>query len=477
VSYRSNHFTAPAYDADIADYAYHPAPDPCVLPLIPRDRDRNILLDAAALLIPATSFLELELVGRIFATELLLGAALPILLLLRGRLLMRKLPLLIFTMGLIWLVAQIATDLIVESTFRDYARGWAKIGFTLLNFMSIYLLLAGSRRRVVLFAAGLGIGIILLFIFNPPPFGLTQPWKFGLGFALVYLVAAALQQRTLARVPYLAPLVFAAIGLFFMSQGFRSGGGVAFITAAYLLYGGNGPKYRFPSPVKILFIIGFGALAVFILLESYEAMVEAGWFGVQAKLILRQQALSNMGILLGGRSEILIASQAIMESPLLGHGSWAKSEYYSYLMALLKFGANGGEIPFLKNDLIPTHSVIFGAWVESGILGAMFWAMILGIVFRVMIRLSVSDDPLMPLITFMGFLMFWDILFSPFGADRRFVLAYFITVMVLAHSALYRSSDVDEWADDAAAMDQEDLYAPKSDWDRRRNFQFEYHRH
>jgi|TARA_Y100000294_G_scaffold160451_1_gene164089 hypothetical protein len=443
-----DNISAPGYLPEYTDY--DPLRGRPVLPLIDEDPVRNIFLDAATLLIPAASFLELNLIGRIFATELLLIGILPIMLLLRGRLLMRRLPLIILGMGLIWLFSQIVTDFAVESTFKDYARGWAKISFTLLNFMAIYLLIAGSRRRLVLFAAGLGIGIILLFIFDPPPFGLSQPWKFGLGFALVYLVGTALQQRTIAQMPFLAPALFLLIGAFFLSQGFRSGSGMAFMTAAYLFYSGAGPKYRFPSPAKILLLAAFAIMAVFAVLESYEAMVEAGLFGEQAQIILRQQSISQLGVLLGGRSEILIAGQAIMESPFLGHGSWAKSEYYSYLMALLKYGAKGGEIPFLANDLIPTHSVIFGAWVEAGLLGAVFWAMILVIVIRVMIRLFVSDDPLLPLIAFIGMMMIWDILFSPFGADRRFVLAYFITVMVLSHGTLYRSLDVDEWADEAA---------------------------
>jgi len=40
--------------------------------------------------------------------------------------------------------------------------------------------------------------------------------------------------------------------------------------------------------------------------------------------------------------------------------------------------------------------------------------------------------------------MIWDILFSPFGADRRFVLAYFMCLMALIYPALYSANGVDD---------------------------------
>jgi O-antigen ligase len=193
----------------------------------------------------------------------------------------------------------------------------------------------------------------------------------------------------------------------------------------------------------------------------------------EAADILGRQAQGDLGVLLGGRSEILIASQAIMDSPLIGHGSWAKDPHYSYLYAELKFGPNGGDIPFLRNELIPSHSVIFGAWVESGIVGALFWAGVLILVAKVLLRLFSSDDPLVPVIAFIGFLMLWDIFFSPFGADRRFTLAFFVVLMTLVYPALYGAkysrqddNNEEEW-DDYDDQD-DDIYDPI--WEEREKY-------
>jgi len=89
------------------------------------------------------------------------------------------------------------------------------------------------------------------------------------------------------------------------------------------------------------------------------------------------QAHGEYGLIVGGRSEILVSAQAIMDSPILGHGSWAKNEEYAamlnYLRESMGYVAQGKH----ESGLIPTHSHIFGAWVEAGILGAVFWLWIL----------------------------------------------------------------------------------------------------
>ncbi len=60
-------------------------------PLIKRSYTQNTFLDLAALLIPMTYVIEFNIIGRLFAIEVLLLALLPITLLMRGRLLARTL--------------------------------------------------------------------------------------------------------------------------------------------------------------------------------------------------------------------------------------------------------------------------------------------------------------------------------------------------------------------------------------------------
>ena len=149
-----------------------------------------------------------------------------------------------------------------------------------------------------------------------------------------------------------------------------------------------------------------------------------------------QSALGDIGILLGGRSESLVTVQAIQDSPLIGHGSWAKDRYYAELRQLMLYRL-GFVNRFIEpeTDLIPTHSHLLGSWVEAGIGGALFWVGVLGLIIAALRRLYASDDPLRPYLVFLMFLFIWDILFSPFGAQRRLTNGFLMVAALFALKA------------------------------------------
>jgi hypothetical protein len=101
-----------------------------------------------------------------------------------------------------------------------------------------------------------------------------------------------------------------------------------------------------------------------------------------------------------------------------------------------------GYFPGEENEecLIPTHSHLLGAWVEAGILGAVFWMWVFVLALR---SLAVSfrySDRLIPLIVFIAFFLIWDVFFSPYGAERRFVTTYYVVVLISVHTLVKRAS-------------------------------------
>jgi len=166
--------------------------------------------------------------------------------------------------------------------------------------------------------------------------------------------------------------------------------------------------------------------------QMYNYAARSGLLGDDAQEKYRTQAYGEYGVLLGGRSEVLVSSRAILDSPFLGHGSWAKDYQYSSLLDELRQQA--GYSTGIEDDkgLIPTHSHLLGAWVEAGLLGAIFWVWILSLPVRVLMKPHGILDYLTPLMAFVAFLLIWDILFSPYGAERRFVTPYYIVVMLTA---------------------------------------------
>ena len=63
-------------------------------------------------------------------------------------------------------------------------------------------------------------------------------------------------------------------------------------------------------------------------------------------------------------------------------------------------------------------------------MGAVFWVWVLSLPIRGMAMLIRTNEILTPLFAFFGFLLIWDILFSPFGAELRIMTPYYIIVMM-----------------------------------------------
>ncbi len=393
----------------------------------------GFVLDVLVFVIPCLFFLEAKVVGRLFGTEILILAVFPFVLLTRGRLLWTPAPRTIILLGLLWLLGQVTTDLIRDTPFQDYARGWAKIGFTLINFSVLYLLLHDSARRLVIFAAGLGIGLILDYYITPGVLAAGDPWKFGLGAPLTLLLVVG-AQHLLARTGRLAmPVLLGSAAAIHLALGFRSLAGICFITAVYLFFQWRRTPPRIEvSPGRLAILVAIVIAASVAFVEAYGYAARTGMLGADAQRKYEVQAASQYGLILGGRPEILVAIQAIMDSPVIGHGSWAKGADYAAL--LFEFKGYGPWVMKASRGkrLIPSHSHLFGAWVEAGIVGAVFWLAVLWLTIRVMAHLHQMPGALTPLIAFICFVLLWDVLFSPFGAERRVFVPYYLVVLLFA---------------------------------------------
>jgi O-antigen ligase len=136
------------------------------------------------------------------------------------------------------------------------------------------------------------------------------------------------------------------------------------------------------------------------------------------------------GVLLGGRSEILSSAMAILDSPIIGHGTWARDPKYKFILEERRRELGYAKVGVMSDDLIPTHSHIFGAWVEAGVMGALFWFYVFCTVLRIMMR-APGSEPILPVCIYVSIAMLWNIFFSPYGADMRVVFAYFASGILL----------------------------------------------
>ena len=121
--------------------------------------------------------------------------------------------------------------------------------------------------------------------------------------------------------------------------------------------------------------------------------------------------------------------QAIRDSPIIGHGSFAVDSKYVALKQQLQYeyGYSDTDMPEDSEEpTIPTHSHLTMAWVESGIFGGIFWIFVLGLTFRGLIKISLTRPPLAPIYSYLLLNFVWNVLYSPFGSVNRMWAAFFI---------------------------------------------------
>jgi hypothetical protein len=396
-------------------------------------------LDLVVFVLPAVRFVEFNLGGSLYLTDLLL--LILFVGMVTGRrearaLLRQRLPGTFLVLAFLWLGAQIVTDIVRHTPPGDFARGWSKIILTGTHFTVLYVLLHGHIRRIKTYAWGLVAGGVLAFLITPGFAGRAYPWKFGLSYPVtvaVFLLASRCQEASLG------PSILAAgVGVLNIALGSRSTGALCLLAAVYLVWRAIWLRRDWRSPAKLKTKNAIAVAAVLLLgcwgaVSAYEYAASTGVLGEDAQDLYERQSSGDYGMLIGGRSEILIGLQAAYDSPWLGHGSWAKDpeyvELYRETMELLGYGS-GVHDESLEEANITAHSHILGSMVEAGILGAIFWGWVAFLAIRSALRIYGVRHPLTPLVVFFLFLLLWDIFFSPYAAYYRFVTPFYVITLM-----------------------------------------------
>ncbi len=362
----------------------------------------------------------------------------PILVFIEGRQMMRPTirPLLIL-LG-VWLVGQIVTDVYRGTVFLDWARGDANIIFFGIDLLALIALLGRSESRKVIFVLGISFGHLLAMKLQPAKG--SQSWKFGPGPAINLLVVLCICYFLRRRNYAVILLLLISISAVNIYENFRSVVLFLFITAALavpiipervgrlrLL-----PKPGTPGRIFALTALALGAGGA--ALGVIELATKSGLLGEAQQQKNENQAKSPGGILLGGRPEILVSSRAVIDSPILGHGSKAKEPKYIEMLTDLeaKYGiseSSPDDIEARNEGVIPSHSFLLGSWVSAGVLGAVFWIYLLQPAFKAILRVPLLQTALAPLYAYLLVTLIWNIFFSPFAGLHRVLAAFAIVIM------------------------------------------------
>lgn len=196
---------------------------------------------------------------------------------------------------------------------------------------------------------------------------------------------------------------------------------------------------------RVAVLAGMALAGGAVALGLVHFVTSAGLVGEEAQ-IKNQQSQEAGGILLGGRPEILVSSHAVMDSPMLGHGSYAKD--FKYIEMLDDIQAEEGIPTDLADQeaaggMIPAHSHLMSTWVQAGILGAILWIYLFWLVLKGIIRIAILRPSNAPIYAWMLVSFFWDILFSPFASTRRFTDALVILILLdVLETATHRAMEL-----------------------------------
>lgn len=403
----------------------------------------DFLVAAAGL----TATLVLKVIGSLPVSEMFLLPAFPILILISGRRLRMPLFWRILALLLVWQIGELLSDLYRQTAMYDWLRGSANIAFFVVDYCCLAILLAGNRRRQVLFIASLAVGSIM-HAFLVPAITLGDSWKWGYCWGASVL-AALLGGYFYRRSRYgLVLALMTAIIAVDLLDNYRSAMLTTLVSTVLVvpivpervsslrLLPRAGSVGR--SVVLILMTVLGGGIATTLV----HWVTHSGLLSQPMEQKNEMQENAQGGLLLGGRAEIFVSARAVLASPILGYGSWAKDPFYAEMYNQIEAEQTGAAPqPLAGDDLIPSHSHLMGTWVYDGILGAICWAYIFWLNARAVLYAPIMQSALVPAYALLLVNFGWAILFSPLGSTTRIVdaLALVIILDVLKRTA---SADV-----------------------------------
>jgi|LauGreDrversion4_2_1035121.scaffolds.fasta_scaffold07999_5 hypothetical protein len=336
----------------------------------------------------------------------------------------------LFIFGILWLFGQASSDFANRTDWLDSIKSLAQI---IVLLCLIYWGFYWANKNVMVlkfYLFGYCFSSIPQYIFLPGLFGSSDPWKFIFGPSITLLACLMLPKAGLSKFSTSALLlVLVSLDL---ALGARSLGLITLLTIFMLL---KTPLREKGFVVSVIFLVSVIVMLVGVY-NSYANLTINGAFGQrQAEKFERQSQAGP--ILLVARSELLYELQAIRQTGILGLGSAPEvDQNYLERVALresnlgINHPSTAAFIQYNRDGRIPIHSMILGAWVESGLFGVLFWFYLTWLVLVNIVK-STGREPIFGLACrYLTINYLWAVLFSPLGAGSRMMIAITISLVL-----------------------------------------------
>jgi len=393
--------------------------------------------DVYAFLIGLTIPFSTHFIGDLPVGEVLLLCAMPLLIAFGVKRAFRENLRTVYVLMALWLLGLIVADVYNDTSIVDRMRGMALIVFFGLDLVALCILLGRNERRKLWFFVGVTIGALASVKLQPSEASDAYPWKFGYAWGTmqaVILICCFFYSRRRYVEGAICIVALIVVNLLF---NFRSPVLYLLITLVLvfpviperigrlqILPGGMTAR------VVTLAILSIGAAGFASTLVDF--VTHAGYIDAESQAKNESQSQSG-NLLLGGRPEFVIGLRAALDSPIIGHGSWAHDMKYFEMLNDMEIEEGvipeQGDPDAEADGLIPGHSHIVTAWVWAGILGLIFWIYLIWMIFKGVVQVTILKPALAPLYMWMMLGTVWDIFFSPFAFTRRIGEAILIVIV------------------------------------------------
>lgn len=330
---------------------------------------------------------------------------------------------------LVFLFSQIVSDIFNNSAVNDLIRGWANIlmAMVLITFVSRYLY--KSINLIVLILISEIFSILLFKSYDIDNLESSGSFKFIVAPILnnIVLIISWYYLKFFKNRVHIIVLLLISYGLFSVFFDFRSNGLFMMIAGLFLLKRDAISKLNFKKmmPLLLIFLFFIQGLYSIYVYQVLSGGIENDRSKMQLSLV--ENPYNPFNLLMTGRAESFVALIAIADKPIIGHGSWAPDPNgkYNYLLYALHDEKDKFRTKFknTSNRFIPSHSVLFGAWMTAGIGGALGMGYILLLFWKRSLALlrtsSTIVAPFSPIILFYFLNGTWNFFFSPLGHIRQ----------------------------------------------------------
>jgi hypothetical protein len=314
---------------------------------------------------------------------------------------------------------------------------------------SVRWIIDDSKARLIAALLGFSFSFVLVLVLNlPVPSAKYHlvPWRLGLGAAATLFLCTAIFYFPRHYVLGLLGLIsLAVIHLFFNSRNLALITTVVFLVGLWAyVFGLRYPgKYDIVRTVRFLI---YGAISIAALYGLINFLMSLSILPdeVQSKFETQQQ--NSYGLVVAARPDVATAIYGITQRPITGFGSSTVDpniyEFYARVAAMNFLVGGNEEYQFIleqePSQGTPSHSHIFGAWVDAGIFAAMGWMAVLALCGRVLSQVVRYRNAITPLAIFTAVSLLWDVLFSPGPVRIEVALSIVVLLFVDRHLELER---------------------------------------